>query len=119
MNNPSAGSICTNRIASTKLVRPRNRKRLIATAARKAKSRQTATTSSAITTLIPRAGRNEPPWNTLAKLSKLPPIGTKLGVFDVSTTFDSRDELSIQYTGKNQTSATTTPTIDNTILVVE
>src|SRR4051812_5575415 len=119
MNRPSAGSICTNRIASTNPVRPRKRKRLIATAARNANSRQTATTSSAITTLMPSAGRNEPPWNTLAKLSKLPPSGTKLGAFEVSTKFDSSDEFSIQYTGKNHTSATTTPTIDKTTLLVE
>ena len=35
-NRPSAGSIWMTRIASTNAVRPRNRNRLIATAARKA-----------------------------------------------------------------------------------
>ena len=46
MNRPSAGSIWMSSTASTKVVRPRKRKRLIATAARNAKRMQKNTTVS-------------------------------------------------------------------------
>ena len=60
MKRPSAGSICTMSTAITKLRRPRNRNRLIATAARNAKIMQKNTTVSVMATLMPRALKNEP-----------------------------------------------------------
>ncbi len=59
MNMPSAGSIWMTRIASMKVVRPRNRKRLIATDARNANSRQKNTAISVTATLMPSALKKE------------------------------------------------------------
>ncbi len=51
---------------------------------------------TAITKLIPRAGRKVPPPITVTKFAKEPPNGRKVGVCDCSTTFGRKDELIIQ-----------------------
>ncbi len=75
---------------------PRKRKRLIASAARKANSRQTATVVSVIARLMPSAGQKVPWSNTAAKLSSEPPNGRKRGDVEVSTVLGSSEEFSIQ-----------------------
>lgn len=85
-----------NSTASTNEVRPLNRKRLIASAARKANSRQNTTVVRVIATLMPSAGQNEPSRKMAAKLSSEPPSGRKRGVVEVSTVFGSSELFSIQ-----------------------
>src|SRR6188768_1236277 len=107
MNSASAGSICTSRIASTKLRRPRKRKREIASAARNANAMQTTSVIAVMTTDQPRALR-KPDWNSTAwKLATEPPNGRKVGVRAVSVLVGKNDELIIQYTGNAQSIAST------------
>src|SRR5690606_24626971 len=86
--------------------RPRKRNRLIATEARKANSRQTATESRVTDTLTVSAEKNAG-VSTCSKLVSDPPKGTNVGVADSSVAVESMDELIIQYTGKAHAAAST------------
>jgi hypothetical protein len=96
MNRPSAGSICTSSTATTKLLRPRNRKRLIATAARNANTMHTSTTSSVMPMLMPSAEKNEPSARAPVKLLSVPLIGKKVGMNDCRMIVGRKAEFTIQ-----------------------
>src|SRR5690606_143804 len=106
MKRPSAGSIWISRIVTMKLTRPRKRKRLIATEARNAHSRHTATDSS-VTVTLTLSAEKKAGVSTRSKLTREPPKGTKVGVADSSSAVVSMDELIIQYTGNAQNAAST------------
>src|SRR6187431_1246190 len=96
MNSASAGSICTSRIANTKLRRPRKRKRDIASAARNAKARQTTRVMAVITTDQPSAFKNPESNRTAWKFANEPPNGRNVGVSAVRVLVGKKDELIIQ-----------------------
>src|SRR6478735_11082876 len=97
MKRPWAGSIWMSSKASTKVLRPRNLKRLIATAPRKAKIRQKKTTMRVIETLMPSAPKNEPSEIAPAKLEAVKSSpGKKCGVNCCSTAFEMNAEFTIQ-----------------------
>ena len=82
--------------ASTNVLRPLNRNRLIATAARKANSRQKNTAMSVIERLMPSAVKNEPSSSTSRSSRTSRRTGTNVGMNDCSVRFDSSDEFIIQ-----------------------
>src|SRR6187402_1728748 len=96
MKSASAGSICTNRMTSTNVRRPRKRNREIARAARKANARQTTNVTAVIATDHPSARTKPESKSTALKLANEPPNGTKVGLRAVSVLVGRKDELIIQ-----------------------
>lgn len=76
--------------------RPRKRKRLIASAPRKAMTIAAATVTRVTASEIPSARMKPASPNTVAKLSNEPPKGRKVGVLDWRVTLSRKAELIIQ-----------------------